>query len=78
MLLAACACLAGAALLAVLVGPVRLSTGGVLAELADRLPLVAVESGLGERDAAILWQLRLPRVILGGLVGAMLALAGAA
>ncbi|HEV8426223.1 MAG TPA: iron ABC transporter permease [Actinomycetes bacterium] len=78
MLLAACACLAGAALLAVLVGPVRLGTGGVLAELAGRLPLVDVDSGLPERDAAILWQLRLPRVVLGGLVGAMLALAGAA
>jgi iron complex transport system permease protein len=78
LLLAACACLAGAALLAVLVGPVRLGTGGVLAELAGRLPLVDVDSGLSERDAAILWQLRLPRVVLGGLVGAMLALAGAA
>jgi iron complex transport system permease protein len=78
LLLAACACLAGAALLGVLVGPVRLGTGGVLAELAGRLPLVEVDSGLSERDAAILWQLRLPRVVLGGLVGAMLALAGAA
>ena len=78
LLLAACACLAGAALLAVLVGPVRLGTAGVLAELAGRLPLVDVDSGLSERDAAILWQLRLPRVVLGGLVGAMLALAGAA
>jgi iron complex transport system permease protein len=78
VLLAACACLAGAALLAVLVGPVRLDPAGVLAELAGRLPLVEVRGGLPERDAAILWQLRLPRVVLGGLVGAMLALAGAA
>jgi iron complex transport system permease protein len=77
LLLAACACLAGAALLAVLVGPVRLDPAGVLAELAGRLPLVEVH-GLPERDAAILWQLRLPRVVLGALVGAMLALAGAA
>jgi iron complex transport system permease protein len=78
LLLAACACLAGAALLAVLVGPVRLDPAGVLRELAGRLPLVKVHGGLPERDAAILWQLRLPRVVLGGLVGAMLALAGAA
>jgi iron complex transport system permease protein len=78
VLLAACALLAGAALLAVLVGPVRLDPAGVLAELAGRLPLVEVRGGLPERDAAILWQLRLPRVVLGGLVGAMLALAGAA
>lgn len=78
LLLAGCACLAGAALLAVLVGPVRLDPAGVLAELAGRLPLVEVHGGLPERDAAILWQLRLPRVVLGALVGAMLALAGAA
>jgi iron complex transport system permease protein len=77
-LAAASAWLAGAAMLAVLVGPVRLGPGGVLAELADRLPLVEVAPGLPEREAAILWQLRLPRVVLGGIVGAMLALAGAA
>jgi iron complex transport system permease protein len=57
---------------------VRLDPAGVLAELAGRLPLVEVDGGLPERDAAILWQLRLPRVVLGALVGAMLALAGAA
>jgi iron complex transport system permease protein len=78
LLLAAGACLVGAALLAVLVGPVRLDPAGVLAELAGRLPLVHVHGGLSDRDAAILWQLRLPRVVLGALVGAMLALAGAA
>jgi iron complex transport system permease protein len=78
LLLAACGCLAGAALLAVLVGPVRLSPAGVLAEFAGRLPLVDAHGGLPDQDAAILWQLRLPRVVLGGLVGATLALAGAA
>ena len=77
-LLAACAVLAGAALLAVLVGPVRLDPGAVLVELAGRLPGVDTSSGLSDQEAAILWQLRLPRVVLGGLVGAMLALAGAA
>ena len=77
-LLAASAGLAGAALLAVLVGPVRLAPGAVLAELAGRLPLVHTTSGLSPQEAAILWQLRLPRVVLGGLVGAMLAMAGAA
>jgi iron complex transport system permease protein len=72
------AALAGAALLAVLVGPVRLGPGAVLAELAGRLPLVDTTSGLTAQEQAILWQLRLPRVVLGGLVGALLALAGAA
>jgi iron complex transport system permease protein len=77
-LLVACAGLAGAALLAVLVGPVRLDPGAVLAELAGHLPLVHTTSGLSQQEAAILWELRLPRVVLGGLVGAMLAVAGVA
>jgi iron complex transport system permease protein len=70
--------LGGAALVAVLVGPVRLAPGAVLAELAGRLPLVNTRSGLTRQEVAILWELRLPRVVLGGLVGAMLAMAGAA
>lgn len=37
-----------------------------------------VNSGLSEPEAAILWQLRLPLVVLGGIAGAMLALCGAA
>jgi iron complex transport system permease protein len=77
-LLAAGAVLAGAAVAAVLVGPVRLGPGDVLLELAGRLPLVHTHSGLTRQEAAILWELRLPRVVLGGLVGAMLALAGVA
>jgi iron complex transport system permease protein len=74
----ALAVLAGAALVAVLVGPVRLAPTAVLAELAGRLPGVHTHSGLSRPEAAILWELRLPRVVLGGLVGAMLAMAGAA
>ena len=77
-LLAGVAGLAGAAVAAVLVGPVRLAPAAVLAELAGRLPGVHLSSGLSPQEAAILWQLRLPRVVLGGLVGAMLAMAGAA
>jgi iron complex transport system permease protein len=67
----------GAALIGALVGPVGLSPGAVIRELVDRLPLVRVHSGLSERETAILWELRVPRVVLGGLVGAMLAMAGA-
>ena len=69
----------GAALLAgLLVGAVGLAPGAVLAEVADRLPFVSIDSGLGEREAAIVWDLRLPRVVLAALVGATLAAAGAA
>ncbi|MEV4621005.1 iron ABC transporter permease [Asanoa sp. NPDC049573] len=57
-------------------GPVSLPLGGVAAELVDLIPGVHVHSGLSEQDAAILLQLRLPRVVLGLLAGAMLALAG--
>ncbi|HKT01190.1 MAG TPA: iron ABC transporter permease, partial [Rugosimonospora sp.] len=45
-------------------------------QLLDLLPGVHVHSGLSEREAAIVTQLRLPRVCLGLLVGALLAIAG--
>lgn len=67
-----------AVVLGILVGPASLSPGGVLMELVDRLPLVSVDSGLDDRQAAILWELRVPRVALGFLVGATLSLAGGA
>ncbi len=63
---------------AVLIGPASLDPMGVLAELLDRLPLVEIDSGLSSREAAIVWELRLPRAVLGALVGATLAAAGAA
>lgn len=78
VLMASIAALCGASLLAVLLGPVDLGIGTVLRAIADALPLIEVSSGIDDTEAAILWQLRLPRVVLGALVGAMLALAGAA
>jgi iron complex transport system permease protein len=77
LLLAAVAAL-GAIVAAVLIGPAGLDPGRVLLELVDRLPLVEVESGLSTREAAIVWELRVPRAVLGALVGATLAMAGAA
>ncbi|AEV81322.1 ABC transporter permease [Actinoplanes sp. SE50] len=59
-------------------GSVSLPPGGVAAELLNLIPGVRLHSGLSERDVAILMELRLPRVVLGLLVGAMLSLAGAA
>ncbi|MGH8928321.1 MAG: FecCD family ABC transporter permease [Acidimicrobiia bacterium] len=70
--------LVAAALFSILSGPVAISPGGAVAELVDRLPLVDMRSGLSQRDADIVWQIRFPRVVLGALVGAMLAMAGAA
>jgi iron complex transport system permease protein len=77
-LLLALACLLGAVIAGVAAGPVHLNPGQVIREIADRLPLVPIVSDLSERDAVILWQLRMPRIVLGGLVGAMLSVSGAA
>lgn len=77
-MMVALAGLALAAILAVMVGPVSLSPSAIVKELLDRLPFVDVGSGLDQRRAAILWELRMPRVVLAGLVGATLALSGAA
>jgi iron complex transport system permease protein len=70
------AALAGAGLLAILMGAVDLDPRSVLFSVVDRLPLVDVDSGLNDRQEAILWELRMPRVALGAIVGAMLAIAG--
>ena len=63
---------------ALLVGPAGLEIGGVVAALADRLPFLEVDSSLTERELTILWEIRLPRAVMGALVGATLASAGAA
>lgn len=65
-----------AAVAGLALGPVSLPPGGVALEVLDLIPGVRLNSGLTEREAAIVTELRLPRVILGLLVGAMLALAG--
>lgn len=66
-----------AAIVSAVVGPASISVGGVLLEVLDGLPLVDVDSGLSERQSVILWQWRFPRLVLGGLVGASLAMSGA-
>jgi iron complex transport system permease protein len=69
--------LAGAVLAGLLVGPVDLGAGAIARAALSHVPLLHVHSGLSSADSAILWQLRAPRVVLGVLVGGMLALAGA-
>jgi iron complex transport system permease protein len=59
-------------------GPVSLPPASVAAELLNLIPGVRIHSGLNDREVAIVTELRLPRVVLGLLVGAMLAMAGAA
>ncbi len=58
-------------------GPVSISPWRTILEVLDHLPGVRVDSGLSAQHAAIVWEVRVPRVVLGGLVGAMLAASGA-
>jgi iron complex transport system permease protein len=67
--------LAAALLTGVLVGPVHLGAVGVVR--ATFAHVFGLHSPLSGTDDAILWQLRLPRVILAALVGGTLAMAGA-
>lgn len=75
-LVGALAVLATAALLSILLGAADLDARAVVVSLLDRLPFVELDAGLDSREAAILWELRMPRVVLGGMVGATLAVAG--
>jgi iron complex transport system permease protein len=75
-LLAGVAAVLVATLAGLTVGPVALNPFGVFAELLNLLPFVDIHSGLSPTEAAIVTELRLPRVVLGLLVGGMLALAG--
>jgi iron complex transport system permease protein len=59
------------------VGPVHIAVGDVVRSLAAKLHVPGVESPLSPTEDAIVWDLRLPRVVLAALVGGMLALAGA-
>ena len=70
--------LVGAVLLGVAMGPADVSLVTTLRVLLSHLPFVHFHSGASRVDADVVWQIRLPRVVLGGLVGAMLAGGGAA
>ncbi|HEV7907413.1 MAG TPA: iron ABC transporter permease [Pseudonocardiaceae bacterium] len=75
-LLLALVVLAIAVTASTLLGAIDLGWHRVLAEIWAQL--TGGTSPLSEREAAILWQLRMPRIVLGGLVGAALAVSGAA
>jgi iron complex transport system permease protein len=75
-LLGAAAFVVCATLTGLLVGPVHLGIGEVARSAGSHLPFLHIRSTMSEQDEAILWQLRAPRVVLGLLVGGMLAIAG--
>ena len=66
-----------AVILGIAIGPASLSVPQVLDTLAVRLPWHP-HLAVSALDTAIVWQIRLPRVLLGLLVGSMLAGGGAA
>ncbi|HEX5188941.1 MAG TPA: iron ABC transporter permease [Streptosporangiaceae bacterium] len=59
------------------IGPVGVPPGAIADTLISHLPWHPAVS-VQPIDAAIIWQIRLPRVVLGALVGAMLSGGGAA
>jgi iron complex transport system permease protein len=70
--------LIGAAFVGVFVGPVGIDPVQSLRKLVGLLPFVPDSSQLSSSHEAILMQLRLPRVVLAGIVGGTLAMSGAA
>jgi len=69
--------LGATALLSATNGAAELPVGGVINTLIDRIPLIDIDSSLTVRQESILFQIRLPRLALGMLVGAALAMSGA-
>lgn len=69
--------LAAAVLVGASIGPAGPSWWRVPLALVDHLPLVSIDSGVSQSEWNILWKIRMPRVVLGGLVGGMLSIAGA-
>lgn len=72
------AVLAATAVLGLLVGAAGLGIDAVALAFVDAMPLLEVEHGLSAVEQSVLFDIRFPRVVLGGLVGAVLALAGSA
>lgn len=75
--LAGLAFLVGAVIVGASIGPAGPPGWRVPLALLDHLPLISINSGVSDAEWNIVWQIRMPRVVLGGLVGAMLSVAGA-
>ncbi|MGV9779691.1 FecCD family ABC transporter permease [Streptosporangium sp. NPDC003464] len=78
MALAASALLLASMLAALLIGAADIAPERVALQLLDWLPIVSADSGLAPVEQGLLWELRLPRVLLAAIVGGLLAVAGAA
>lgn len=67
-----------AVLIAVVIGPADIGFMEATRALVDLIPGVDIDTGLNERELGLLQLVRFPRVFLGVLIGAALALSGAA
>lgn len=70
--------LCAALLFGTMIGPAGPTWWRVPLELLDRLPLISIDSGVTDSQWLIVSQIRMPRVALAALVGAMLSVSGAA
>ena len=77
-LLVALGALLGAFALGTSVGPADVGLPTVVRALAGHVPFLGYHPHVSIIDWTVIWQVRFPRVVLGGLVGAMLAGGGAA
>ncbi len=69
--------LAAAMVAGMLGGAAGISGWQVVLQAADWLPFVSVDSGLTPVEQGLLWEIRLPRVLVAAVVGGLLAIAGA-
>ncbi|HEU4944221.1 MAG TPA: iron chelate uptake ABC transporter family permease subunit, partial [Solirubrobacterales bacterium] len=76
--LGALAVLVASLLAGLAIGPVSVPLAGIAEDAFASLPLGGAADGLSPLEGAIVWELRTPRVVLGAMVGGMLALAGGA
>jgi len=60
-----------------MVGPAGPTWWRVPLALLDHLPVLSLHSGVTPREWTIIWDIRMPRVVLASLVGSMLSLSGA-
>jgi len=77
-LLAGVGLVAAITVVSVLIGPSSIPAGSALREVIDRLTPGTVDSELSTIQKSIVWDIRFPRILLGLLVGGLLASSGAA
>lgn len=62
----------------VMVGVAKVSPMDIMRSVLDGIPFIDIDTGMTAQEQAIVWQIRMPRVVLGVVVGSMLSAAGAA